>query len=268
MEALIPVAARSTAWVCGRSLLGTAGSNPTWRMYVCLLWVLCVVRQKYLRQADHSPRGILPTVVCLRVIVKPRQRGGSGPLWGGGGLSRHERKKLHGSTEENHKTVQAHAMAKKVSLSYTGGLGSIRVQSMEDLWWTKKQQDRFFYSDSHRDKHKTWILCLWFRASLIYTNNCPTRCNTKQSIYYSASSLYMFRVSTTPIVRSTQNCNYSHRYWSYFCAATSLQRGRNGGRWLHKNMTSTGGCSYSFVYSWWWVWLTPETCRENSQNNK
>ena len=60
------------------------------------------------------------------------------------------------------------------------------------------------------------ILCLWFRASLIYTNNCPTRCNTKQSIYYSAISLYMFRVSTTPIIKSTQNCNYSLRYWSYF----------------------------------------------------
>jgi len=58
-------------------------------------------------------------------------------------------------------------------------------------------------------------LCLWFRASLIYFNNCPTRCNTKQSIYKSASSLYMFRVSTTPIIRSTQNCNYSLRYWSY-----------------------------------------------------
>ena len=49
-----------------------------------------------------------------------------------------------------------------------------------------------------------------------YINNCPTRCNTKQSIYYSASSLYMFRVSTTPIIRSTQNCNYSLRHWSYF----------------------------------------------------
>ena len=60
------------------------------------------------------------------------------------------------------------------------------------------------------------ILCLWFRASLIYISNCPTRCNTKQSVYYSASSLYMFRVSTTPIIRSTQNCNYSLRYWSYF----------------------------------------------------
>ena len=34
------------------------------------------------------------------------------------------------------------------------------------------------------------------------------------------SSLYMFRVSTTLIIRSTQNCNYSLRY----CAVTSFQR--------------------------------------------
>jgi hypothetical protein len=32
----------------------------------------------------------------------------------------------------------------------------------------------------------------------------------------------MFRVSTTPIIRSTQNCNYSLRY----CAATFLQHGQ------------------------------------------
>ena len=51
---------------------------------------------------------------------------------------------------------------------------------------------------------------------LININNCPTRCNTKQSIYYSASSLYMFRVPITPIIRSTQNYNCSLRYWSYF----------------------------------------------------
>jgi len=30
----------------------------------------------------------------------------------------------------------------------------------------------------------------------------------------------MFRLSTTPIIRCTQNYNYSLRYWSYFCAAT------------------------------------------------
>jgi len=59
-----------------------------------------------------------------------------------------------------------------------------------------------------------------------YINNCPTRCNTKRSIYYSASSLYMFRVSTTPIISSTQNCNYSLRYQLYVCAAASIQRGQ------------------------------------------
>jgi len=25
--------------------------------------------------------------------------------------------------------------------------------------------------------------------------------------------------------------------------------------------TSIRGCSYSFTYSWWWVWWRPETCR-------
>ena len=35
----IPVAARSKAWVCGRSLVGIVGSNPAGGMDVCLLWV-------------------------------------------------------------------------------------------------------------------------------------------------------------------------------------------------------------------------------------
>jgi len=67
-----------------------------------------------------------------------------------------------------------------------------------------------------------YILCLWFRASLICIKKCPTRCNTNQSLYYSASSLYMFRVSTTPIIRSTQNCNSSLRY----CAKLAWPRWR------------------------------------------
>ena len=75
-------------------------------------------------------------------------------------------------------------------------------------------------------KFDVWTPWGWYRrvetcnssdkTILSYINNRPTRCNTKQSIYYSASSLYMFRVSTTPIIRSTHNCNYSLRYWSYF----------------------------------------------------
>jgi hypothetical protein len=47
----------------GRSPAEILGSNPTGGMDVCLLWVSCVVRQMSLRRADHSSRGVLPTVV-------------------------------------------------------------------------------------------------------------------------------------------------------------------------------------------------------------
>jgi hypothetical protein len=39
---LIPVVARSKAGVCGPSLAGNAGSNPTGGMDVCPFLVLCV----------------------------------------------------------------------------------------------------------------------------------------------------------------------------------------------------------------------------------
>jgi len=101
-----------------------------------------------------------------------------------------------------------------------------------------------------------FFLYLWFCASLIYINNCPTRCDTKQSIYYSASSLYTFRVSTTPIIKSTQNCNYSLRYWSFFCAATSLQRGQDslttleGGSHTVLEAVVTALCTPDGGYGW------------------
>ena len=66
----------------------------------------------------------------------------------------------------------------------------------------------------------------------LYIKNCPTRCSTKQSIYYSASSLYMFRLSTTPIITSTQNCNYSLRYWSYFFCSYLPPTWQSWPRWM------------------------------------
>ena len=60
----IPVAARSKPWVCGRSLVGIAGSNLAEGMHVCLLWVLCFVRKRSLRQSDHWSGGVLPSAVC------------------------------------------------------------------------------------------------------------------------------------------------------------------------------------------------------------
>ena len=53
-----PHVPRSKGWVCGRSVAGIAGSNPAVYMKVCLLWVLCVVRYRSLRRADHSSRGV------------------------------------------------------------------------------------------------------------------------------------------------------------------------------------------------------------------
>jgi hypothetical protein len=75
-------------WLCGlrrqfaadRTLAGVAVSNPAGGMDVCRLWVLCVVRLRSLRQADHSSRGVLPSELCMRLIVKPRQWEGPGLL--------------------------------------------------------------------------------------------------------------------------------------------------------------------------------------------
>jgi len=58
----VPVAAQSEVWVCGLSPAQIVGSNPTGGMDVCLLWMLCVVREKELRRADYSSRGVLPNV--------------------------------------------------------------------------------------------------------------------------------------------------------------------------------------------------------------
>jgi hypothetical protein len=38
---LMPVAARSKAWICGRSLAGIVGSNSAAGINVCLLCIVC-----------------------------------------------------------------------------------------------------------------------------------------------------------------------------------------------------------------------------------
>ena len=60
---------RDEAWVYCCSLAGFAGSNPAGSIG-CRSWVLYVVGYRSLRRADHSFRGVLPTVVCLSVIMR------------------------------------------------------------------------------------------------------------------------------------------------------------------------------------------------------
>jgi hypothetical protein len=74
--------ARYKAWVCGRSLDRTEGSNPAEDMDVCFLWVLCVVRLIDLCDGTITRPEDSYRVWCfeLSVIVKLRQWGGPGPL--------------------------------------------------------------------------------------------------------------------------------------------------------------------------------------------
>jgi len=44
------------------------GSNPAGGMNVRLWRVLCIVRQRSLRRADHSSKGVIPSV-CVCVCV-------------------------------------------------------------------------------------------------------------------------------------------------------------------------------------------------------
>ena len=50
----------------GRSLAGIAGSNRAGGMDVCLLWVLCDVKNRCMRRVDHSS---YPVCWCVCVCV-------------------------------------------------------------------------------------------------------------------------------------------------------------------------------------------------------
>jgi hypothetical protein len=65
------VAARSKAWVCDRSLAGIAGSNPTGGHGLLSLVSVVCCQDEVSESEYHSSRGVLPSVVCLSVIVSP-----------------------------------------------------------------------------------------------------------------------------------------------------------------------------------------------------
>ena len=93
----VPGAVRSKAWLFGCWVAGIAGSNPVGGMDACVLWALFVVRYRYLRAADQSIRGVLPSVVCLDILVKSQNWGGLGPrglVSQGGGWGGRERTDL------------------------------------------------------------------------------------------------------------------------------------------------------------------------------
>jgi hypothetical protein len=85
------------------------------------------------------------------------------------------------------------------------------------------------------------------------------------SLLYFCKLLYMFRVVNPPIIRRTYKCNHtiwhwSNRLWylplswnSWISCSTTKEGSRDG-------LTSARCCDYSYMCSWWWVELPPETC--------
>jgi len=70
----IPVAVRSKAWICCLSFAEIAGSNPAWRMDVCLLWVLCIVRVLCLgRSLVHRSPNNCGVSRCVLEMSKKRR---------------------------------------------------------------------------------------------------------------------------------------------------------------------------------------------------
>ena len=82
----------------------------------------------------------------------------------------------------------------------------------------------------------------------------------RSQFYCTAGLLYMFWVLSTHIIRSTLNCITASGTGHIIVAATFGS--------CNDNMTCTGGCRYSLMYSWWWAWKAPETCRVTLQWNK
>ena len=99
----ISVATWSKAWVCSHSFAGIVVSSPGGGMDVCLLWMMCVVRDRSLFRADDSSRGVLPSVVCQNECGCEASK--MGKLWPTRGCCameknkhRHARKLTHRST--------------------------------------------------------------------------------------------------------------------------------------------------------------------------
>jgi hypothetical protein len=96
LRAPIPVAALSNAWVWGRSLAGTAGSNSIEGMYICLFWISCVVQVEILPTSQTLVQGSSTDFVVSLSVIKSknnslhlqwvRGKGRAKNLWTGCGL--------------------------------------------------------------------------------------------------------------------------------------------------------------------------------------
>ena len=69
----IPLAEQSKVSICRHLLAEIAVSNRNGIMDISFMCLLCGIKVRSVSGADYSSRGVLPRVVFLNVIVKPRE---------------------------------------------------------------------------------------------------------------------------------------------------------------------------------------------------
>jgi len=80
---------------------------------------------------------------------------------------------------------------------------------------------------------------------------------TIYNLLYFCKLLYKFRVVHPPIIKSTYNCVPS-------AVLEEMERSSNSStiaEGSRNDLTCARCCNYSYVCSWWWVEVPPETCR-------
>ena len=94
-------------------------------------------------------------------------------------------------------------------------------------------------------------------------NNCPTRCDYIQFYYISANSSTCLGWYLHPLSGAHVNCNYSIWHWSNSVPTPPRQRKvGNTVRTLPDDVVTV------YVCSWWWVKVSPKTCRAICRNIK
>jgi len=118
---------------------------------------------------------------------------------------------------------------------------------------------------------------LWFTLIQLYSNIYWTRCNVTQFIlsgncstcfgsYHHPSSGAQRTVSTAAGICHTVTaiCRYRGRGGTGVCHPQPTQTGSNSSTAAadkSNSVTNTRCCRYSYLRSWWWVMVPPETCR-------
>jgi len=149
---------------------------------------------------------------------------------------------------------------------------SVKVPGIENcLVLTRRHDDiskfleiwrDFFWGGLEYAKTGLRVLCLWLCA-LLSILIIVQRDATQSSLFIILQIHFTcFGCQPHPSSGVHKTVTTASGTGCIFYAPTYLQHGQPWPRWREV------AAQYRKLYSWWWVWLTPETCRVNLQNNK